>query len=429
MYDEANNSMKTTNTTKKTWRRRTESNECAKRTAKRFMFTLNLFALLVTNLFESCVGDGFQGMFSGATTFQKKYECDSMVSGSPNSCVCKGENCYLTDGNFHLAVEKCLEEAPRDGLCSKWGTNSTNYGVMPKWDTSRVTNMDGKLGSSFTGFGGRAAFNGDLSTWNTGQVTSMKFMFAKAAKFNKDISKWDTSSVRDMTGMFDGAIEFNQNIGRWNTSQVLGMNEMFNGALEFDHHVNTWEGPAALSLQANMFLGAKAFIAKYKCADSLTGPPSSCSCLSSHCLTDETFHIAVEACLMEDPVKGLCSTYGLSRSKFGTMPEWDTHLVTSMIGYTDDGDIVGFAGKSTFNSDISRWITSQVTTMRYMFAWTAKFNADIGNWDTSRVKDMQSVFEGSSSFDRDISRWDTSSVTNMDAMFYQAVSFDSDVSG
>ena len=125
MYDEANNSMKTTNTTKKTWRRRrrTESNECAKRTAKRFMFTLNLFALLVTNLFESCVGDGFQGMFSGATTFQKKYECDSMVSGSPNSCVCKGENCYLTDGNFHLAVEKCLEEAPRDGLCSKWGTN------------------------------------------------------------------------------------------------------------------------------------------------------------------------------------------------------------------------------------------------------------------------------------------------------------------
>ena len=65
------------------------------------------------------------------------------------------------------------------------------------------------------------------------------------------------------------------------------------------------------------------------------------------------------------------------------MPEWDTHLVTSMIGYTDDGDIVGFAGKSTFNSDISPWITSQVTTMRCMFAWTAKFNADIGNWDTS----------------------------------------------
>ena len=36
-----------------------------------------------------------------------------------------------------------------------------------------------------------------------------------------------------------------------------------------------------------------------------------------------------------------------------------------MSGY--DGSVQGFGDKSTFNGDISKWNTAQVTTMYYMF--------------------------------------------------------------
>ena len=281
---------------------------------------ITIFALIATVLVKTCSGDGFQSMFSGATTFETKYRCDFSTSGSPKSCLCKGENCYLTDNNFHFAVEKCLEEAPRNGLCANWGKNFTNYGLMPNWDTSRITNMDGKVDSEFVGFGGRSSFNGDLSNWNTAQVMTMNYMFAKAAQFNQDISKWDTSKVREMNNMFNEAVSFNQKIGRWNTSQVTNMVDMFNGALEFNQYVYTWKGLASTSLQTNMFLGAKAFKSKYSCTDPIHGPASSCTCLSNHCVTDETFYLAIESCLSEDPINGICTMYGLVTTKFLIMP-------------------------------------------------------------------------------------------------------------
>ena len=42
----------------------------------------------------------------------------------------------LTDTNFQQAVDECLSTNPEDGLC----TNS-EYGIMPDWDVSNVTNM------------------------------------------------------------------------------------------------------------------------------------------------------------------------------------------------------------------------------------------------------------------------------------------------
>ena len=45
----------------------------------------------------------------------------------------------------------------------------------------------------------------------------------------------------------------------------------------------------------------------------------------------------------------------------------------------------GFGGKSTFNGDISKWNTGQVTTMYYMFHHASAFNQDIGSWNTAQV--------------------------------------------
>ena len=73
----------------------------------------------------------------------------------------------INDSNFHSAIETCLGTNPVDGLCSL-----SEYGSMPDWDVSLVTDMSGWTGSAYEGFGGRSTFNADISKWNTGKAVS-----------------------------------------------------------------------------------------------------------------------------------------------------------------------------------------------------------------------------------------------------------------
>ena len=47
----------------------------------------------------------------------------------------------INDSNFHSAIATCLGTNPVDGLCS-----SSEYGSMPDWDVSLVTDMSGFCG-------------------------------------------------------------------------------------------------------------------------------------------------------------------------------------------------------------------------------------------------------------------------------------------
>ena len=48
----------------------------------------------------------------------------------------------INDSNFHSAIATCLGTNPVDGLCS-----SSEYGSMPDWDVSLVTDMSGLNGT------------------------------------------------------------------------------------------------------------------------------------------------------------------------------------------------------------------------------------------------------------------------------------------
>ena len=65
----------------------------------------------------------------------------------------------INDSNFHSAIETCLGTKPVDGLCS-----SSEYGSMPDWDVSLVTDMSGASETALQGFGGQVTFNGDLGS-------------------------------------------------------------------------------------------------------------------------------------------------------------------------------------------------------------------------------------------------------------------------
>ncbi|CAL6283112.1 unnamed protein product [Bathycoccus prasinos] len=168
-------------------------------------------------------------------------------------------------------------------------------------------------------------------------------------------------------------------------------------------------------------------------ACSSNGGSSTDTCLAGcrigravHYLTDATIQSAITNCLSESPVDGLCATYGLITTKFGTMPDWDVSRVTDMGGGTWS-ELKGFGGRSTFNADISKWNTEKVTTMRYMFYKASAFNQDIGSWNTAQVTNMQYMLRSASAFNQDIGSWNTEKVTDMNRMFYFASAFNQDI--
>ena len=140
-----------------------------------------------------------------------------------------------------------------------------------------------------------------------------------------------------------------------------------------------------------------------------------------HYLTDATIQSAIKNCLSESPVDGLCATYGLITTKFGTMPNWNMSQVTNLRE--------AFKNKMKFNADISAWNTSQVTNMYEMFFSASAFNQDIGNWTTSQVTNMGRMFFEASLFNHDMGDWDTSSVTEIAQMFKSAVVFNQNLNG
>lgn len=87
-----------------------------------------------------------------------------------------------------------------------------------------------------------------------------------------------------------------------------------------------------------------------------------------------------------------------------------------------------FKDATSFEGDLSQWVTSSVTNMGYAFEGAQLFNGDISNWDVSNVSSMPGTFRSAKAFNQDIGRWSVSKVTSMYAMFYEAIIFNQDIS-
>ena len=116
----------------------------------------------------------------------------------------------------------------------------------------------------------------------------------------------------------------------------------------------------------------------------------------------------------------------------GAIGDWDTSAVTNMDSAFFNGNrtssVTGIAiDTSTFNENIGGWNTSNVTTMRAMFAGAFVFDQPIGGWNTSKVTNMLGMFYEANSFNKDISNWDVSNVQTMQAMFSEANAFNQDI--
>ena len=78
---------------------------------------------------------------------------------------------------------------------------------------------------------------------------------------------------------------------------------------------------------------------------------------------------------------------------------------------------VSFSGASNFNSSLSNWDVSSVTSLSRTFQNASSFNQNISTWDVSSVSNLSNTFNGATAFDQDLSSWDVRNVTTASNMF------------
>ena len=282
------------------------------------------------------------------------------------------------------------------------------------WDVSNVTSLMGT-------FYNAESFNGDISLWDTTNVTDLGFMFGGASSFNRDIntsgSSWVTSAVTRTSGMFLGATLFNQDLSNWDTSNVTEMDNMFKQATSFNGDLNGWD-VSNVSDMHYMFGYATSFNQDLNNWTLRTaGVDLSYMFISYNSGSSFNGNIST---WITSAVTNMSFMFNNATSFNGNISTWDTSNVTTMRSM--------FNGASSFDGDISLWDTSSVTTMMQMFANNSAFVQDISLWDTSAVTSMHGMFWLNDIFNIDISSWDVSSVTNMTYMFSGATAFNQDIS-
>ena len=304
----------------------------------------------------------------------------SCNAGILNAATCKP---ILTDSNFASAISTCLSTNAVDGLCSL-----SEYGSMPDWDVSEVTNM-------YEAFHMKWTFDADISNWNVGKVTDMTRMFTGAAAFKQQIGSWNTSSVTSMKGMFNSARLFLGSFGSaWDTSKVTDMSAMFAGCF---------------------YLGS---ISSFNTSQ-VTDMSHMFADVSSYEYVSQSFSVTN---FDTSKVRNMAGMFSAASYFLGGLNGWNTSQVTDMSS-------MFYQNRMGFSSDLNSWDTSQVRSMSRMFYQTYNFNGDITSWNTSQVRDMSYMFSSAREFDQDISTWNVSSVESMSSMFSDAVAFDQDISG
>ncbi|CAL6405553.1 unnamed protein product [Bathycoccus prasinos] len=288
----------------------------------------------------------------------------------------------IPNANLKAFVDACLAEVGAEitGECTSWASGN-NYGTMPNWDVSRVSDLK-------EAFKGYDTFNADISKWDTSSVTTMQYMFYSASAFNHDIGSWNTGKLTTMYYMFGSASAFNQDIGSWNTEKVTDMGLMFYYVSAFNQDIGSWN-TAQVTDMGSMFVAASAFnqdIGSWNTEKVTTMP-------------------------------GMFYYASAFNRDIGS---WNTAQVTDM------GSM--FRSASAFNKDIGSWNTEKVTDMGLMFYYASAFNQDIGSWNTEKVTYMAYMFYQASEFNQDIGSWNTEKVTDMGSMFYKASAFNQDIS-
>jgi len=310
-----------------------------------------------------------------------------------------------------------LEKIPFFAWKVAKGFTSVAPGASNAFTSSSLWYLDPKgLPSTITDLD-YALFNYQPAPITEANITGRGYTFASVASA---VSDWDTSNVTTMrytfgrvvSGISTSNVLTGMDLSSWDTSNVTSMRGMFMGCNTGPSGLQNWNTGNVTNMSI-MFGGGGVWLEN-------TAPGN--------------------ARLETDPVSGLLMA---DRAiNFNTnISLWDTSKVTTMegmfcgqtsfqqpIGSWNTANVTNMKGMfngSVFNQPIDSWNVSKVTDMSYMFgvldsysnsASALRFRQNINSWDVSKVTNMSYMFAGIS-FNQPLNNWDTSSVTNMGHMF------------
>ena len=235
---------------------------------------------------------------------------------------------------------------------------------------------------NLTGVGG--FLNWDFST---SPITTLWEMFYNCDNLNCDLDTWNVSTIEDFYRTFAYCINFNGNIDNWDVTGAtgaLGFHEMFYVCNAFNRDLSSWDVSGAKSM-FRMFSYCSVF------NQDMFGTWDTSSCTTMGSMFNE------------------CHAFNQP-----SVNSLNTALVVDMQQMFNETWV--------FNQPITNFVTTNVTTMNYMFAGSA-FNQSLSHFNTANVDDMGGMFFDANIFDQDISGWNVTKVDNFKNMFRSAAAF------
>ena len=379
-----------------------------------------------------------QSLFDGKTSFNQDISSWDVSNVTSISLMFKNAAAFNQDiANWNTANVTQASNAFN-------GASSFNQDIS-SWDMSKCVNMNYMFKSA-------TDFNQPIGSWNTSNVAGMSGVFQFASSFNQDVSSWVLDNVTQTASMFNGASVFNQDVSSFNMAKVTNMNYMFKNASVFNQDIGGWDITSIpdASKMAGVFNNALVFnqdLTKW-CVSNITSKPNGFSTGSALSQANEPVWGSCPGDEVVPPITldangvTLKASPGTVAGDTGqidgvTYTIVDDATLAEMVGNGDDLSKVVttlvttlkdlFKNNGSFNQDISSWDTSNVVNIAATFQNASSFNQDISAWNTSKVRQAYNTFNGASVFNQDIGSWDMGSVTNMNYMLNKASAFNQDI--
>lgn len=381
-----------------------------------------------------------ENMFLNCTNFNQYLNL--WDSGKVRTIKGMFENCVQFNSPLNAWVLTSL------GIVSSVFKNAVSFNQpLNNWDVSKVSMFDSM-------FEGAIKFNQDISTWNLKSALNLDSMFKEAHRFNQDLSNWCVGLI------VTKPLDFDINAVSWFLPNPIWGTCPRNENLVLPPTQGEEEG-----LVPNLDRGPKPIMDMEAIQTSLMFSTKNQKITNKEMPLTITlngvigeWYLKTDGVVVADSqgtVSNLTRTtvtgdkvvLALAGNITGTV-EYELNAKCSglLMYYKTTPNIterlVGEVNLKTFSSNIDNYnftlpyidlkvpnaLPANVLSTRLMFSECDRFNSNISAWDVSNVTTMEGMFDGCNNFSGDLSWWDVSSVTSMLNMFRNCFTFNSNLS-